>query len=259
MINLCSHYLPDIKNIGFNIFGGVIVIILERIYFFINKKIRFYRIKKIFGEDVGIDYKLVYGQFSLKNVFDNKGKPINYPFTKSENGTSHSIIDPVSFSDTKAAKYISLLIAKETGGYSELVSDSEFGKDSDKSYCSTGGYSNNRSIEILKSENNQFFDFNLPKDSIPGIIDKETNEITINDNPEFDLGIIIKIKNRYFPKRSQMCIAGLNIWGTSGAAWLLANKWKEVYRIVGKNEFGLIIKVKKGNDQESEIIKIKVK
>jgi hypothetical protein len=203
------------------------------------------------------DYKLIYGQFMLKDVFDANGKKLNFPFFKQETNYSHSILDPVSFSDTKAAKYISSLIAKEIGEYSELLSDKEIGKNLDISYCSTGGFSNLKSIDIIESDNNRFYNFySSPKEGF-GIIDVESKDVIINDDENYDLGIIIKIKNKFFPKRTQICIAGMNIWGTSGAAWFLANKWKEIYKLVKNKQFGMIIKVKKGNDQESEIIRYK--
>lgn len=258
MTLLCADYWTDFKNIGFNILGGVAVIGLERLIFFLRRKYKFYKLKRLFGQDIIKDYKLTYGQFVLSEVYDSKGNKLHFPFRKIETNTFHSIIDPVSFSDTKAAKYIASLIAKETGNYAELISDREIGNNIDVSFCATGGYSNLKSLEVLKSEKNKFFDFYLPQNGIVGIIDLESGEKTINTNPEYDLGLIIKVNNKFFPNRTQICIAGLNIWGTSGTAWYLANKWDKIYKLVKNKEFGIIIKVKKGNDQESELIKIKV-
>lgn len=259
MINLCSNNFDDIKNIGFNILGGIAVIGLERLIEYIRRKYRFYKIKRLFGQDVDNDFKLVYGQFVLNNVYDANGTILTHPFTKPGTSNTHSILDPVSFSDTKGAKYISSLIAKETGNYSELFSDQEIGNNPDLSYCSTGGYSNTKSLDILKSPKNSFFDFYVPNNAVPGIVDVETSETTINTDPDYDLGIIIKINNQYFPERTQICVAGLNIWGTSGAAWFLANKWREIYKTVGNKEFGLILKVKKNSDKNVVPIKYKIK
>jgi len=260
MITPSSNNVTDLKSIGFNILGGVIVILLDRAYLVLSKKIKNYKLKQIFGKDIINNYKLIYGQFLLKPVYDIKGSLVHHPFIKQGSPLSHSILDPVSFSDTKAAKYISSLIAKETGKYAELVSDLEIGSEIDVSYCSTGGYSNFKSLEIMNSQSNTYYDFCFNSTgNVEGIINKVTKQKYINRDAAYDIAFIIKTYNRFFPKRVQICVAGFNIWGTSGAAWYLSHKWKDIYRLAGSKEFGIVLRVRKDNDQTAEIIASSIK
>jgi len=48
-----------------------------------------------------------------------------------------------------------------------------------------------------------------------------------------------QIKNKLFPKRTQICVAGLGEWGTSGGFCFLANKWKEIRKILGIRNLAL--------------------
>jgi len=51
-----------------------------------------------------------------------------------------------------------------------------------------------------------------------------------------------------------MCTAGLGEWGTSGSAWFLAMKWKELLKRSKGRDFGAVIRVRQGQDESAEII-----
>jgi len=101
---------------------------------------------------------------------------------------------------------------------------------------------------------NEYFEFNL---SGPGsIVNKNNRQRVYTINGTHDYALIIKIKHRLFPNRTQICVAGLGEWGTSGGAWFLANKWKELRNKVFDNNFGAVIKVRSGTDESAELIEI---
>jgi hypothetical protein len=60
----------------------------------------------------------------------------------------------------------------------------------------------------------------------------------------YDYAVILKYKHRLFPNRTQICIAGLGEWGTSGGSWFLSKNWKELSKKVGSKNFGAVIKVR---------------
>lgn len=67
-----------------------------------------------------------------------------------------------------------------------------------------------------------------------------------------DFGIVLKIINSRFPGYFFFVCAGLGEWGTSGAAWYLANHWRELDEL--GDEFGCVVEVEIGVDQSAQII-----
>ncbi|MDR3740156.1 MAG: hypothetical protein P4L40_14175 [Terracidiphilus sp.] len=67
-----------------------------------------------------------------------------------------------------------------------------------------------------------------------------------------DFGIVLKIVNSRFPGYFLFVCAGLGEWGTSGAAWYLANHWRELDEL--GDEFGCVVEVEIGADQSAQVI-----
>lgn len=67
-----------------------------------------------------------------------------------------------------------------------------------------------------------------------------------------DYGIILKISNVRFPGQFFFVCAGLGEWGTSGAAWYLANHWHELEAL--GQEFGCVLEVEIGSDQSAQMV-----
>jgi len=44
----------------------------------------------------------------------------------------------------------------------------------------------------------------------------------------------------------------LGEWGTSGAAWYLSYKWKEIYKYAKQNTFSIIVRVNPRQDESAE-------
>jgi effector-binding domain-containing protein len=132
-----------------------------------------------------------------------------------------------------------------------LISDEEIKSEVDISYCSVGGFSNLKTEDIFKADNNYYIDFDGFK--ISSKIDK--TKIFSIDN-KYDYGVIIKLRNKHHPVRTQICVAGLGESGTTGASWYLANKWKLLLKKVKRNDFGCIIRVEPGKDGTAEIVEL---
>lgn len=240
----------DLKSLGINLLGGVLVIIMDRLYLYLNKKCKSFRFKKIFGNDINSEFYLVYGILSLKKPYNCEGKQEDWPYTKS-NGGFFNISKPVSYIETKSAKYISDSIAKNTNSTSLIIPDDEIKSKLDISYCSLGGYNNYKTVDILDAENNYYLDFTGEK-----IVSKIDSTITYSIDKRYDYAAILKLKNKYFPNRTQICVAGLGESGTSGASWFLAKKWRVLLKKANGSDFGCIIRVEFEKDESAEIVYI---
>ena len=64
--------------------------------------------------------------------------------------------------------------------------------------------------------------------------------------------MILKIHPSQFSNRTWLVCAGLGEWGTSGAAWYLAYKWREIYRFAKSEHFSIIVRVRPGQDESAE-------
>ena len=69
-----------------------------------------------------------------------------------------------------------------------------------------------------------------------------------------DYGIVIKLHPQNNQERTWICCSGFGIWGTSGAAYYLAYRWKEILKWAGDKPFGCVIKTKIGSDDSTEIV-----
>lgn len=249
--NLGSN--EDLKSLGINLLGGVLVILLDRLYLYVSKKVKSWRYKRIFGEDIFTTFYIVYGRLSLKTPYRSNGQVEDWPYEKST-GASFRASETVSFTETKSAKYISDSIAKNAKCASKIISDEEIKDKLDISYCSLGGYNNFKTVDILKASNNYYVDIDISNNA--KIISKINTTQTYSIDKSHDYAVIIKLRNKNFPNRIQICAAGLGESGTSGASWFLANKWDVLLNMAGSKNFGCIIKVEFSKDESAEVIEM---
>lgn len=245
-----------IREIGINIIGGAATVSIIDGFRWLRTKIRFRKFRMVFGENFSDQESLhlVYAQLSLIPVIDiNTKKQILHPFRKpgEENvGTGFSIDHPVSSSEVRAAKYLAESIGKETKTSPALSTDLDLKGRLNLSFVAFGGpLSNYKSRDILQNDGNNmvsFDNFTFKE------IDSGKDAITIEQ--DFDYGLILKIHPTQFPRRTWFTCAGIGEWGTSGAAWYLAKKWQEIYKVAQGCPFGIIVRVRPGQDESSEVI-----
>jgi hypothetical protein len=179
----------DIHDLLINLLGGILVAILDRLIIFLNKTFKSYRFKQVFGKDCE-DFKIVYGKMILKPIYSDQDK---FPYLKPNADGQFSISNPVSFAETRAAKYLSESYSKSVEKSPLLISDDEIRDKVDISYCSLGGYNNHKTIDILQSVKNEFLEFNLGA-PVSIVIKKERQKVYTADVIH-DYAVIIKIKN----------------------------------------------------------------
>ena len=215
--------------------------------------------KIIFGADIAVQsgFNLVYAQLALPQQYNSNGKPNNHPFVKPGeefSGTRFSIDRPVSSCELRAAKYLSESIGREINQSPLLSSDFDTKDKYDISFISFGGpLSNFKSRDALRNDGNNFIRF-----GVLTFTTYRTQRPIIRRQPGFDYGLILKINPTQFPEKTWIICGGIAEWGTSGAAWYLANKWKEIYRFAKGEPFAIIVKVRNSQDESSEpVVRIK--
>jgi hypothetical protein len=228
-------------NIIFNIVGGAIVVLLDRVIIWACKKYTGYRFKRIFGSKVD-DYHIVYGELFRKD------ESSHFPYEKPGSGYNFRTSSVIPYSDSRAASCIAFAFHKHTKKSPTLISDEKCKNTTSLSYCSVGGRNNFKSNYIIESKKNHFIQFNI--DSITSKADPSVN---YGNQPDynFDYCTIIKI---YDGDNTKICISGIGEWGTTGGAWYLANKWRDLHKIVGNTEFGAIIRVRINSDDSAELV-----
>lgn len=248
----------DVKSIFYNVIGGVIVAVLSTIYINIRYRIRTYRLQRL----VGFHFKpnteigMVYGKYLL--AVDPSGKETTHPYVKAPRygeamppNVGISIEHPVSECEVRASTYIAKLLGINGNLRPLLISDVDTNTKLDSNFISFGGPdSNYKTADILTSKGNIFdncFSLLLPFSS--------TREVG---------GLILRITPPSFPSRSWIICAGSGEWGTSGSAWFLAYKWKELIKniyptaywsgIMHIPDFLAIIRVVRGQDQSARMV-----
>lgn len=155
---------------------------------------------------------------------------------------------PRNFMGTKSvlsAFYISQELAKYRNIFLEFISDLEALEDLRRTFISIGGpMVNELTLFILDQPNNRFveydmLDFEYAPGKNPNIICvKDGNdEVVFQKDGESDFGFILKLENSFSPGNKFFVCAGIGSSGTSGSAWYLANKWKDLHKEFGDKEF----------------------
>lgn len=159
----------------------------------------------------------------------------------------------VGLCEVRSASYLLNALAKFRRVPLGIDDDKTVLKHLDRSVISLGSAVSNEIAEIIERDSrNKFFSFDYT--GSPAIRCKATDTPLSLGNSEVrrDYGLIVKIINTRFPKHFLILCAGLGEWGTSGAAWYLANHWRDLSRL-GK-EFGCVVEVEIGSDQSARIV-----
>lgn len=221
---------------------------------------------KILGQDAepnGI-FHLIYAKLKLRpDLYDKNRKPVKFPYKKvsSVSSLSHKFSANIAVSECelRAANYLGSIFGHYDLCRLKLTHDER--EDDDISFISFGGLSNNMSVKVMNDNNNNFIKFSQ---SGQEIIFNKTNEPVITLENGYDYGLILRINPAQFTNKVWIVCAGIGEWGTSGAAWYLANKWEELLRRnrswynplnFGKiKNFAAIIRIRPPYDNSAELI-----
>lgn len=246
-----------------SIIGGIISgLLATAIWYFSNKIIRYYKnykIKLLLGSSNNNKnfFYLVFGEFILRPPIIEMSalKHSNgqlMPYCKPDNNNYIiSIKEPISKCEVVAMNYILTTIISKLKAKSKLISDTYNFDNNESNIISFGGkYSNTKTEMILNEAKTEFGEIHSHLESIC--------------NKRGNYGYILKYTPKKTSEKSWIIVAGSGESGTTGSAWFLANRYKEIFsRLYNEDEifkfqksknFLAFIHVRDFKDENSEII-----
>ena len=215
--------------------------------------------KEVFGNDIfySSTFHLVYGQLTLLPDLIPSAILRKYAYVKpgeENSGNAFSIERPINSCEVRAAKYLAETIGKEAKTSPSLSSDMDLQDRLDISFIAFGGpFSNYKTRDVVNNSGNTLINFDSSK-----FTSAKSNRVVLVTNSKYDYGLILKVQPNQFPERAWFICAGLGEWGTSGAAWYLAKKWRDIQVFAGPSPFAIIVRVKPKQDESAEsVVKVK--
>jgi len=255
--------MGEMKAIAWNVIGGIVAgfVVLASQYVYRKYWIAL-RFKKIFGGDVTETFHVVY---SLLNEPEPPPELPNWKpvFKKPPRADGRCVGGGInlgritSCASAKAVAYLVNEFGKNVRSAPSISSDTEVDIKMDLSFISIGGLPNFKTSDLLNNPSNVFLEFGH-EEKFMYIKNKNSGEIIV-DSREMpktgcDYGIIIKLHPQNNQERTWACCAGFGIWGTSGAAYYLAYRWKEILKWAGDKPFACVVKTKATSDDSTEIV-----
>jgi hypothetical protein len=247
-------------NIAYNVVGGILTIVVTALFAWVYKKWRHRKFQRVFGA-TGEQYQLVYAPLKLHP--DAKAslpptflRPLGEPFVFVRSDTDNarfSASQITSSCEIRAASYIASALGKDGTRESTFVDCDSLASKLDIDFVSFGLVSNRKTIDVFNNEGNDLVII-VPNPAFMAW--KWTGEPIITEyRPHLDYGIILKIHPIQFPERTWIACAGMGEFGTSGAAWFLARKWKKLERRAnGAGRFFALIAVEPGKDESALLV-----
>lgn len=244
-------------QIGIGVVSGLVTwLVLERVRS-MRTAVWQRRLRAVFGDDINSESKLhlVYAEFALMMHPEHAetGTILKHLYVKPNevNPTQTFSIDrPISSCELRAVRYIAESIGRQTRCTPLLSSDLDVKEKLDISFIALGGPgSNYKTREILENDANNLIRFNGQRFYANG-----TDNPLPNLERGYDYGMILKLHPTQFITRTWITCAGIGEWGTSGSAWYLANKWREIQKWAGNKSFVLLVRVKPTIDESAEEI-----
>lgn len=240
-------------QIVYNVVGGVVVAAGIELYHWSRRFFSKRAFRNIFGSDSVTAFSLVFGNLVLMPSYDEHGRLRTRPYAKpSVPGAEFSTSIPVPFNETKSAKYLAETFGAENAASPRLISDDDVASKLDLSFCSFGGLNNSKTSDLLMAATNTFYALDLVNRPEATAVKDSGQRFSVDGT--YDYGFIIKLHPPQFPGRTWIAVAGLGEWGTSGAAWYLAKDWRYLEKYVGSESFGVVVKVRGGQDESAQIV-----
>lgn len=245
------------ESIAFNVIGGILTIIVSWLFHKELKRWHRRRFKEIFGAG-DEPYSLVYARFILRPDLNaqlpdqGQGKGRFFLAKESDDTKAFSAKHTASACEVRAASYVASAIGKEGNRFSSFVDDESLKNKLDIDFVSFGAMSNRKTLDIFKNSSNDLAEFDARKGFF---VWKKSRQLLCTPRNDHDYGIVLKIHPVQFPGRTWIACAGLGETGTSGSAWFLARKWKELEaRIKGPAQFVALIEVEPDKDESAILV-----
>jgi hypothetical protein len=157
----------------------------------------------------------------------------------------------VPLCSSRGAGYLSDRFASVRGMSVYVTTDAQDPSDWGKTVISLGSsVSNYKTDHIKKLPENPWL-----ANDMNGVFEfKDGTRVALEEEGR-DRGIILKIRNPHSSGHTLIICAGLGEWGTSGAAWFLANRWRDLSRRFGSAQFLIVVDVEVGSDQTAREIR----
>ncbi len=253
-----------LTNLAINLFAGILIFLFGLFWPIIPKSFRQFLLRRFWGKGVlGQSLGITYGTLKdsrlceqdISPYMDAKS-PRYFRYVKTyHDGRAIALVGPwgyiVSECEIRSASYIINAVSTYRKLPVAVLSDTTAFESLDRTFVALGsGSSNEISDLILRAPGNEFLEFGQQGTTI---LDKKTGRefVGFKEPVRRDYGIILKLPNLRFPGHFFFLCAGLGEWGTSGATWYLATKWRDLLRKFGNNPFGVVVEVEIGVDNSA--------
>jgi hypothetical protein len=199
--------------------------------------------RQVFGRDAVKEYHIIY---FIKDVQD-RATIFTCPTpkrTRTRYASATNLTSIIPAAIARAMAHLFYSFGKHVKLPPAMKSDVETDERSDISFISLGGIGNLKTCDLLQEVSNVF---EFKGESI--LYGTSTLGTAGND---VDCAFIIKVHPRSNPERTWLCCAGVGEWGTSGAAWFLARRWKDIRKWAKDRPFAIITKTTKSSDESTQ-------
>jgi hypothetical protein len=216
------------------------------------------KFKKVFGQG-SQEYFLAFGILEINPAIPQLLVAVSqqlsdFPFTKpSRADMSFSAQRVASSCELRAVAYLGSALSLDGGRASKVVADDLIAGKLDIDFISFGAMSNLMTLNAFANPANHFVDYDRKSCFF---VSKKDGKWLCDVRKGCDYGVILRIHPEQFPKRTWIVCAGIGEWGTSGSAWFLAHKWRDLAKsLKNSDEFTCVIEVRPGQD-ESAIVRV---
>jgi hypothetical protein len=249
-------------SIAYNVIGGILTLAVTWVCAWAAAKWRHHRFQRVFG--AGVErYHLVYAPLKLHSAvlaalpptfLRADGAPFIFVRSDSHNAR-FSASEITSSCEIRAASYVASSLGRDGARESIFVDSESIASKLDIDFISFGLISNAKTIDIFNNDGN---DLVVIAPSPTFMAWKWSGEATIPEyRAHLDYGVILKIHPVQFPGRTWIACDGMGEFGTSGAAWFLARKWRELEaRAKDARQFFALVAVESGKDESAILVKL---
>lgn len=201
--------------------------------------------KKFWGKEIFKNPNVVIDVFNYDNSIQPNRARRYFKDFRNQPPVPIAGVDKVMGVETaRAARFITGLFYRFSQKLVSIRTDEELISEWDGTYiCFGSSDSNIKTKEILLLPENRFLDFDFDPKTGQRVIKRKTDgkNFKFSPRPPRDRSMVVKVTNPRFSDQKLFICAGLGEWGTAGAAWYLANKWKELLKEFGERDFGVVI------------------
>lgn len=213
------------------------------------------KFRRVFGKDVNNEFHIIYCLYDAPRNDNHFPKPKSQIPARIRVSGGQNLEKVTSCASVKGVSYLVYGFGENVKMAPTISSDEDTDKNMDLSFISVGGITNFKTADLLRNPSNTFLDFNCKRKPI-AIIKKNSRSVIVGAEKMgvYDYGLIIKIHPKGKRNRTWICCAGFGIWGTSGAAYYLANKWKKIHKWAGNKPFACVTRTEIKSDTSTDVI-----